>query len=187
MAYASKEIIVCAGAIGSPLLLQRSGLGPKDLLSAAGIPLIRDLPVGMHFQDHVSLPLHLAINNASVVNDEDRDLTEANLRVFNKLGDGIYLINPFRLPCKLKNIWDKPSFTFYRPILKHTRGYRSSLCCFQHSTLIRRGKMAGSSYLYGAQYSAIFICLSYIQWKFGKRHCATTRGAHVGSCIFGET
>ncbi|KAF8242720.1 GMC oxidoreductase [Wilcoxina mikolae CBS 423.85] len=53
---AKAEIILAAGAIHSPQLLQLSGIGPKDLLNAHGIPVIVDLPgVGSNFQDHASL------------------------------------------------------------------------------------------------------------------------------------
>jgi choline dehydrogenase-like flavoprotein len=47
------ETIIAAGAIWTPWLLQRSGIGPKDVLSAARIPVQKDLPgVGANFQDH---------------------------------------------------------------------------------------------------------------------------------------
>jgi len=40
------EIILCSGAVGTPRLLQLSGIGPKLLLQSLGIELIQDLPVG---------------------------------------------------------------------------------------------------------------------------------------------
>lgn len=47
------EVVVCAGAVGSPQLLQLSGIGPAALLGGFGIPLVRDLPgVGENLQDH---------------------------------------------------------------------------------------------------------------------------------------
>ncbi|MEX2540813.1 MAG: GMC oxidoreductase [Trueperaceae bacterium] len=50
---AEREVIVCAGAFGSPTLLQRSGVGPAELLRGAGVPVVVDLPsVGEHLQDH---------------------------------------------------------------------------------------------------------------------------------------
>ena len=49
----AKEIIVSAGAIGSPHLLMLSGIGPADQLEALGIPVIRDAPgVGQNLRDH---------------------------------------------------------------------------------------------------------------------------------------
>ncbi len=47
------EVIVCAGTVGSPQLLQLSGIGPAALLGSHGIPVVRDLPgVGENLQDH---------------------------------------------------------------------------------------------------------------------------------------
>ncbi len=52
-ARASREIIVCAGAIGSPRLLLLSGVGPAAELDALGIPVVADIPgVGRNLQDH---------------------------------------------------------------------------------------------------------------------------------------
>jgi choline dehydrogenase-like flavoprotein len=48
-----KEIILCAGALQSPKLLQLSGIGPAELLRALGIPVVCDSPgVGMNLRDH---------------------------------------------------------------------------------------------------------------------------------------
>lgn len=50
----NKEVILAGGSIGSPTLLQYSGVGPQDILSAAGITVVSELPgVGQHLQDHV--------------------------------------------------------------------------------------------------------------------------------------
>ncbi|KAJ6010911.1 hypothetical protein N7451_002323 [Penicillium sp. IBT 35674x] len=51
----TKEVILTAGSIGSPAILMYSGVGPKDVLSDAGIDLLSELPgVGQHLQDHFS-------------------------------------------------------------------------------------------------------------------------------------
>ena len=49
---AEQEVVVCAGAIDSPKLLQLSGIGPADELARLGIDALADLPVGEHLQDH---------------------------------------------------------------------------------------------------------------------------------------
>jgi 5-(hydroxymethyl)furfural/furfural oxidase len=56
-----REVILAAGAIHSPALLQRSGIGPAALLSGLGIPMLADLPVGENLLDHpiVGALLHL--------------------------------------------------------------------------------------------------------------------------------
>ncbi len=53
---ADREVIVSCGAIGSPRLLQLSGIGPADALKAAGVTAVHDLPgVGSNMQDHLDL------------------------------------------------------------------------------------------------------------------------------------
>jgi choline dehydrogenase len=50
----SKEVILSAGSIGSPQILQLSGIGNKDVLKKAGVELVHDLPgVGENLQDHL--------------------------------------------------------------------------------------------------------------------------------------
>lgn len=52
--FADKEVILCAGAIGTPHLLMCSGIGPAAVLQRAGVPLIHDSPhVGQNLQDHI--------------------------------------------------------------------------------------------------------------------------------------
>ncbi|KAI0017918.1 hypothetical protein F4780DRAFT_772066 [Xylariomycetidae sp. FL0641] len=61
---AKKEVIVSAGAIHSPQLLQQSGIGPSDLLDAAGIDTKVDLPgVGQNFQDHTMVFNSIILEN----------------------------------------------------------------------------------------------------------------------------
>ncbi len=53
---AGREVILSAGAIGSPRLLQLSGIGPADHLTGLGLPVVLDQPaVGANLQDHVDL------------------------------------------------------------------------------------------------------------------------------------
>ncbi|KAG5643927.1 hypothetical protein DXG03_009335 [Asterophora parasitica] len=53
-----KEVIVTGGALGSPNILMHSGVGPKDVLDAAGVNVVVDLPgVGQHLQDHLAAPV----------------------------------------------------------------------------------------------------------------------------------
>ena len=53
-ATARAEIILCAGSIGSPQILQRSGIGPGAVLAAAGVDTLVDRPgVGTNLQDHL--------------------------------------------------------------------------------------------------------------------------------------
>jgi choline dehydrogenase len=51
--YAEREVIVCAGAIGSPKLLMLSGIGPAAQLRKHAVPVVADLPgVGENLHDH---------------------------------------------------------------------------------------------------------------------------------------
>ena len=53
---ANKEVILCAGSIGSPQLLQLSGIGPKKVLDDAGVDVLHELPgVGENLQDHLEV------------------------------------------------------------------------------------------------------------------------------------
>lgn len=53
--HARRGVILAAGAIGSPALLLRSGLGPAPDLARHGIPVVRDLPgVGANLSDHLA-------------------------------------------------------------------------------------------------------------------------------------
>jgi choline dehydrogenase len=57
-AQAGKEVILSAGAIGSPHLLLLSGIGPRHELEAVGVPCVIDAPhVGKHLKDHLMVPL----------------------------------------------------------------------------------------------------------------------------------
>jgi len=53
LAQAQREVILSAGAIGSPQLLLLSGVGPADQLRELGVPVVQDLPgLGENLQDH---------------------------------------------------------------------------------------------------------------------------------------
>lgn len=55
------EIIVSAGAIGSPHLLMLSGIGPREMLSTRNIPIVHNLPgVGQNLQDHLEIYVQYA-------------------------------------------------------------------------------------------------------------------------------
>ncbi len=54
--HAKKEVILCAGSIASPAILQRSGIGDEATLSAAGVKQVHHLPgVGKNLQDHLEV------------------------------------------------------------------------------------------------------------------------------------
>ena len=67
---AAREVVLCAGAVHSPLLLQASGVGPGGLLQSLGIEVVNDLPaVGRHLQDHLCID-HLYRARVPTLNQE---------------------------------------------------------------------------------------------------------------------
>ncbi|MBF5005281.1 GMC family oxidoreductase [Diaphorobacter caeni] len=70
-ATAGGEVILSAGAIQSPQLLQLSGIGPRDLLESLGIPVAHDLPgVGENLQDHLQIRLSYECTKPITTNDQ---------------------------------------------------------------------------------------------------------------------
>jgi choline dehydrogenase len=66
---AKREIILCCGSIGSPMVLQRSGIGPRPLLEKLGISVRHELPgVGANLQDHLQLRLIYKVSNGQTLN-----------------------------------------------------------------------------------------------------------------------
>jgi choline dehydrogenase-like flavoprotein len=60
------EVILAAGAYGSPQVLMLSGIGPADELASVGIPTVIDLPVGTNLQDHPLLPMSYLTDEKSL-------------------------------------------------------------------------------------------------------------------------
>ncbi|MDP6933647.1 MAG: GMC family oxidoreductase N-terminal domain-containing protein, partial [Myxococcota bacterium] len=57
IARAEREVVLCAGAVGTPAILMRSGVGPAEHLKELDIPVLADLPVGRNLHDHLFFPL----------------------------------------------------------------------------------------------------------------------------------
>ena len=71
--YATREVVLCGGAINSPQLLQVSGIGPQALLKEHGIEVVKDLPgVGSDLQDHYQIRSVYECTRPLTVNDEVR-------------------------------------------------------------------------------------------------------------------
>lgn len=68
--YASKDVILSAGTINTPMLLMISGIGPSRQLEQLGIDVIADLPVGRNLQDHVRIPIPVTVNTGAKPKDE---------------------------------------------------------------------------------------------------------------------
>ncbi|MGE8498387.1 MAG: GMC family oxidoreductase [Pseudomonas sp.] len=85
---AQREVILCAGAIGTPTLLQRSGIGPRALLQRLGIGVRHELAgVGENLQDHLQLRLIYRVSGVKTLNQIAGSL-------WGKLGMGLeYVLN----------------------------------------------------------------------------------------------
>ncbi|XP_018351784.1 PREDICTED: glucose dehydrogenase [FAD, quinone]-like [Trachymyrmex septentrionalis] len=98
---ANKEVIVCAGAIGSPQLLMLSGIGPMKHLINLGIDVVQDAPVGENFMDHIAFyGLTWAINTSTSL------LSSEQLNPFNPYITDFLLkrTGPFTIPGGLEGI-----------------------------------------------------------------------------------
>lgn len=74
-ARARGETVLAAGAIGSPHLLELSGIGPGAALASAGLPLVREVPgIGENLQDHLQLRLVYKVTGVPTLNEKTAGL-----------------------------------------------------------------------------------------------------------------
>ncbi|MEO5321923.1 choline dehydrogenase [Mesorhizobium sp. CC13] len=97
VAKASREVLVSSGPIGSPHLLQRSGIGPASVLRQAGVEVLHDLPgVGENLQDHSEVYIQYACKEPITLNGKmgllSRALIGAEWLLFKK---GLSVSNHF--------------------------------------------------------------------------------------------
>ncbi len=66
---AEREVLLCAGSIGSPQILQLSGIGPAELLRGLEIAMVKDLPgVGANLQDHLQIRAVFKVKGVTTLN-----------------------------------------------------------------------------------------------------------------------
>ncbi|GGO76299.1 choline dehydrogenase [Marinobacterium nitratireducens] len=98
--FARKEVIISAGAINTPKLLQLSGIGEPGLLESLGIPVQHRLPgVGENLSDHYSIRISCRVRNILTINEEAR-----GIRLFRQV---------------LRWLFKKPSVLGLSPSLVH--------------------------------------------------------------------
>lgn len=85
---AAREVVLSAGAVNSPHVLELSGIGPGGVLQAAGIAPVVDVPsVGENLQDHLQLRLIYKVHGVATLNEKASSL-------FGKAAIGLeYLLN----------------------------------------------------------------------------------------------
>ncbi len=72
---ARREVVLAAGAIGSPQLLQLSGIGPGALLQAYGVPVVHALPgVGENLHDHLQVRMMYKVRHVRTLNERAHSL-----------------------------------------------------------------------------------------------------------------
>ncbi|MGA7984235.1 MAG: GMC family oxidoreductase [Burkholderiales bacterium] len=72
---AKRETVLAAGAIGSPQILQLSGIGPAPLLEARGIEILHDLPgVGENLHDHLQIRMQYRVHGVPTLNERANSL-----------------------------------------------------------------------------------------------------------------
>jgi choline dehydrogenase len=81
---ADREVVLSAGAYGTPHLLLLSGVGPPDQLTAFGIPVVADLPVGQGLQDHVLCAINYLSDEESLITA----MSPTNLAMLQNVGQG---------------------------------------------------------------------------------------------------
>ncbi len=74
-AEARRETVLAAGAIGSPQILQVSGVGPAPLLQQHGIPVVHELPgVGENLHDHLQIRMQYKVSGVRTLNERANSL-----------------------------------------------------------------------------------------------------------------
>jgi choline dehydrogenase-like flavoprotein len=93
---ARREVIVCAGAIGSPQLLMLSGIGPAAHLRERSIAVLHEAPdVGAHLQDHVDYVANLRVRARSLFGTNPATLARlaGSVGAYRRRGEGMLTSN----------------------------------------------------------------------------------------------
>jgi choline dehydrogenase len=124
-AHARREVIVCAGAINSPQLLQLSGIGRGAHLDSLGLPVLLDNPnVGQHLQDHLCID-YLYRSRVATLNEELRPWhgkLRAGLRyIATRRGPLALSVNQAGGFVRSRPDLDRPNIQLYFSPLSYTR------------------------------------------------------------------
>jgi choline dehydrogenase-like flavoprotein len=105
----AREVILSAGALNSPRLLQLSGVGPADLLRGLGVEVVHDAPgVGANLRDHRMLPMLYRLNGASQNAEFSGWRLYRNLARYFAFGSGPLTYSSFEAGAFLRSTPDQP-------------------------------------------------------------------------------
>jgi choline dehydrogenase-like flavoprotein len=112
------EVILSAGAVGSPTVLQLSGLGPAEVLQGHGIPVLANLQgVGRNLQDHLQLRPIFRVSGTKTLNVEYRNYLKRMMMVleYAALRRGPMTMAPSQLGifAKSSDRFDRPNVQFH--------------------------------------------------------------------------
>ncbi|QXX75909.1 Alcohol dehydrogenase [acceptor] [Methylovirgula sp. HY1] len=114
--HAAGEIILAAGAIGTPKILELSGIGDAQVLAAAGIDVRHDLPgVGKNLQDHLQLRPIFKLAHARTLNVDYRSRLK---RVSMALDYALFRRGPLTMAPSQLGIFTKSSDAYATPNLE---------------------------------------------------------------------
>ncbi|MFP3184687.1 MAG: GMC family oxidoreductase N-terminal domain-containing protein [Paraburkholderia sp.] len=86
--YHTRNLIMCAGALHTPAILMRSGIGPGDHLLDLGIPVIADLPgVGSNLQEHPSISVSAYLHRHNRMRPDVSGHIQAHARYSSRIAD----------------------------------------------------------------------------------------------------
>ena len=115
---AGREVILAAGAIGTPKLLQLSGIGPGEMLRELDIPVVADLPgVGANLQDHLQLRPVYKVHGVKTMNVEYQSLLRRGLMAaqYALFRTGPLTMAPSQLGCFTRSSpdYETPNIQFH--------------------------------------------------------------------------
>ena len=91
--YANKEVILSAGVIGSPQILQLSGIGPENILRNHNIKIVNKLEgVGKNLRDHYNIRLTGRVKNIETINEKSRGFPLLK-EIFKYIWNGNSILN----------------------------------------------------------------------------------------------